>query len=118
MPWFTPDLQQARSKLGRPYALWFTSAWWEAVTLTLKGQQWVAYQAPDDVDLGDADRVYQQRLNHVTYDDVRDYNLTDLGAVRYIDEYDDRFTDEFISLDNTPYDRATSPEPIHYPGSS
>lgn len=118
MPIFTPDLDAARSKLGRPWAMWFTTAWWEAATLIRRGDEWILLESPSDEELADADEIYQQRQNHVSYDKVRDFAMTDLGAVRYVDDYDDRFTDVFVSSDNTPFDRATSPEPIHYPGSS
>lgn len=117
MPHFTPDLNVARSKLGRPYALWFTTAWYDAVTLIKRGGEWIVLHSPSEEELAGADQVYQQRQNHVTYDEVRDQQLTELGAVRYVDDYDDRFSDEFVSFVNTPFDRATEPEPINYPGS-
>lgn len=116
MPIFTPDLQHARSKLGRPWKMFFTTAWWESVTMFYKNGQWNFVEFPSDDDLAGATHVWQQRENWISYDEVRDMNLTDYGCVRYIDDYDDRFTDEFVSIDNTPFDRATNPEPIHYGG--
>lgn len=118
MPLFTPDLDGPRSKLGKPWALWFTSAWYEAVTLIKKNGEWTVLHSPTDEELAGADQVYQQRSNHVSYDEVRDMDLTGVGTVRYVDDYDDRFTDVFVSSDNTPFDKASEPEPIHYPGSS
>jgi hypothetical protein len=118
MPLFTPDLDGLRSMLGRPWALWFTTARYDAVTLIKKDGEWIVLNSPTDEELVGAERVYQQRGNHVSYDEVRDLGLTEVGAVRYVDDYDDRFTDVFISSDNTPFDRASEPEPIHYPGSS
>jgi hypothetical protein len=115
MPLFKPDLQRTRSKLGLPWALYFTTAWWESITLVRRNGQWEAFEFPADEDLEGAEYVWTPRENWVTYDLVRQLDLTDMGSVRYIDDYDDQWDDVFISIDNVPLDRATFPEPVHSP---
>lgn len=112
MPIFTPDPPTARSKLGRPWALWFTTAWYESWTLVLRAGQWEFLESPLEEDLVDCSLIFDQRENYVTYEQVRDHNLTDFGRVIYRDDFDDEYTDVYISKTNTPYARATTPEPV------
>jgi hypothetical protein len=113
MPIFTPDPDVARAKLGRPWALWFTTAWWESWTLVYRNGQWEFLESPLEEDLVGCSLIFQQRENFVTYQEVRDYTLTNLGRVIYRDDYDDMWSGEFISKENTPFHQAVAPEPIH-----
>ncbi len=112
MPLFTPD---ARSRLvGRPSAMWFTRghdyAWYLA--LSANGE-WVVLEVPTPAELSQYPHYFNSgRETYVTYEQVRDWNLTSRGRVRYVDDYDDEYTDVYISKNNTPYVRATSPEPV------
>ena len=113
MPVFIPDPEVIRSKLGRPWKMWFTTAWWESWTLILRNGQWSFIETPGDDDIAGAERVFQQRNNYVTYQEVRDLNLTDYGQVIYVDDYDDMFSGEFISKENMAFTPAAYPEPLH-----
>jgi hypothetical protein len=55
------------------------------------------------------------RENFVSYELVREMDLTQYGRVFYYDDYDQTWSDEFIAHLNTPFDRAVLPEPVWSP---
>lgn len=112
MPRFTPDVRRW-PKLGRPWKMWFTSAWWEAFTIAFDGQDWHIEYSPTDEWKAQFPYVFDTgRDHHVTYQEVRDMKLTEIGAVHYVNDFEDEWDDFFISRENKPFDRATHPEPV------
>jgi len=112
MPMFTPDTE--RFAVGRPYALWFAPIVQDPHTLVrdLAGN-WFRLDAPTPEELEPYQYAFQTgREYYVTYQEVRDLNLTNYGRVWYTDDHDDTWTDVHVSQTNTPYDRATEPEPV------
>jgi hypothetical protein len=112
MPRFIPDV--TNGVLGRPGAMWFTPAHDRAIVLArTSGGQWVTLEVPTPQELAQYPVTFDSgRENHVTYQQVRDWNLTSLGRVVYVDDYDDQYTDVYISKTNTPLARATTSEPV------
>lgn len=112
MPRFTPDAE--RFGPGRPYALWFAPIIDEPYTLVrTAGGQWQVLTCPLDSEKAEFPLAFDSgRETYVTYQQVRDLDLTSLGRVTYVDDYDDQWTDVYISQTNTPNGRATTPEPV------
>jgi len=112
VPLFTPDAE--RYALGRPYALWFVPIADEPYTLVRTADgQWLVLYSPLDEERAQFSHVFDSgRETYVTYQQIRDWDLTSLGRVRYVDDYDDQWTDVYIAKDNTPFARATSAEPV------
>ena len=115
MPRFTPDMDRVRVKLGRPWALFWTTAHWEAITLIHRNGAWEVLESPTDEEVADADYIFDQRNHHVSYETVRELNLPEVGRVLYVDDYDDQWDDVYVCKENTPYLRADHPEPVHTP---
>lgn len=112
MPLFTPDAE--RFALGRPYMLWFAPISDEPYTLVRdsSGSWFVLFNPLDSEKAAYPNAFDSGRETYVTYQQVRDWALTTKGRVRYVDDYDDQYTDVYISKNNTPYARATSSEPV------
>lgn len=112
MPLFTPDAE--RFALGRPYALWFVPIKDDPYTLVRDGSgNWFILNSPLDSEKAAYPHAFDSgRETYVTYKQVRDWALTTKGRVRYVDDYDDEYTDVYVSKNNTPYARATSSEPV------
>lgn len=112
MPQFTPDAE--RFGPGRPYALWFAPIMEDPYTLVRDGAgQWLVLTCPLDEEKAAYPYVFDSgRTTFVTYQNIRDWDLTDLGRVRYVDDYDDQWSDVYISQTNPPNVRATAPEPV------
>ena len=112
MPLFTPDAE--RYGPGRPYALWFAPIQDDPYTLVRsQSGEWLVLWSPLDAEKAQYPYVFDSgRETYVTYQQVRDWNLHDLGRVRYVDDYDDQWSDVYIAKNNTPFARATSAEPV------
>lgn len=117
MPRFTPDPVRWR-KIGRPHLLWFASRGDEfalKLARTPEGQ-WHVLQVPTLAELQGYTHVFDSGREHfVTYQQVRDMDLVDVGRVLYVDDYDDQWTDVYVSRLNEPSSRATEAEPIWGP---
>ena len=112
MPLFTPDV--LNRALGRPNLLWFAPSSDSAKILGRRFDgQWVVLEVPTPQERAEYQYLFDSgRENYVTYHQVRDWDLTELGRVRYVDDYDDQWTDVYVSRDNDPFARATTPEPV------
>ena len=112
MPLFSPDAR--RYVAGRPNALWFASIADRRVALVRTHDgEWEVIDSESDAVRSQYPYVFDSgRQTYVTYQQVRDWDLTSLGRVRYIDDYDDQWTDVYVSKDNEPFARATTPEPV------
>lgn len=112
MPLFTPDVRNRA--LGRPNLLWFAPSSDSAKILGRRFDgQWVVLEVPTPQERAEYEYLFDSgRENYVTYQQVRDLDLTELGRVTYVDDYDDQWTDVYISRTNTPNSRATTPEPV------
>lgn len=112
MPLFTPDAE--RYAVGRPYDLWFVPLIDEPYILArTAGGEWHQLFSPTKAELAQYPVTFDSgRESFVTYQQVRDWNLTDMGRVRYVDDYDDQYSDVYVSKTNTPYARAATAEPV------
>lgn len=112
MPIFTPDAE--RFRLGRPYLLWFVPQIDEPYILArdAAGEWWQLFTPTSEELSGYVATFDSGRETHVTYQQVRDWDLTSIGRVLYVDDFDDQYTDVYISRANTPYARASVAEPV------
>ena len=112
MPLFTPDAE--RFRIGRDYILWWVPLISENYVLARTSDgEWHQLSSPTQEELAAFPVTFDSgRESYVTYDQVRDWDLTSVGRVLYVDDFDDRYTDVYISKTNTPYARATTPEPV------
>lgn len=112
MPRFTPDAE--RFGPGRPYTLWWPPLIDLPYTLARSASgEWKMLFAPTQEERQQYQFLFDSgRATYVTYQQVRDLDLVNLGRVRYVDDYDDQWTDVFIARSNEPFTRATQPEPV------
>ena len=112
MPLFTPDAR--RFVVGRPNVLWFAPQSERSFTLVRTADgEWQVFNTESDEVRAEFPHVFDSgRETYVTYQQVRDWDLTDLGRVRYVDDYHDQWTDVYISQINSPFARAATPEPV------
>lgn len=94
--------------------MWFTAAHDKALTLARsESGEWVTLEVPTQAERNQYPHVFDSgRENYVTYQQVRDWNLTEVGRVVYVDDYDDQWTDVYVSRNNEPFARATTSEPV------
>lgn len=112
MPLFTPDAE--RFGPGRPYDLWFAPILDQPYVLArTSGGEWRQLFSPTPEELAAFPVTFDSgRESFVTYQQVRDWDLTSMGRVRYVDDYDDQYSDVYVSKTNTPYARAAAAEPV------
>ena len=122
MPYFTPDVE--RFAIGRPYATWWVKLIDDCHWLCFKDakSEPVKLYAPFQEELDEYEYTFDSgRETFVSYQQVRDMELTKYGRVFYRDDYDVQYTDQYVARPqpgkdyNKPFDRAVVPEPIWYP---
>jgi hypothetical protein len=113
LPYFTPDSEYYQ--IGRPYKTWWCPLVNEPYFLCFasKHAEPVKLFSPFQEELDEFEFAFDSgRENFVSYELVRQMNLTAYGRVFYRDDYDVMFDDEYIARLNKPFDRAEIPEPI------
>lgn len=122
MPYFTPDCE--KFAIGRPYATWWVKLIDDTHILAFKTKtsEPVKLYSPFQEELDEYQYTFDAgRETFVSYELVREMNLTQYGRVFYRDDFDRQYTDQYIARPqpgktyNQPFDRAVVPEPIWNP---
>lgn len=117
MPYFTPDSEYFQ--IGRPYKMWWARIINYPFFLCFRSKTDTSptkLYSPFQEELDEFEFTFDSgRENFVSYDLVREMDLTKYGRVFYYDDYDRTWSDEYIAHLNRPFDRAEVPEPVWYP---